>query len=103
MRIAKWLVGGVVVLLSLLLLLDPGFFARTFGAMIEASDTDDISERQMRMRQLGNLPLIVIRHGREGMWESGPLGDGRYATLSARSALAPAMPIAHASPSINRI
>jgi pimeloyl-ACP methyl ester carboxylesterase len=49
-------------------LLDPGFFARMFGALIEASDTDDISERQMDMRQLGNVPLIVIRHGREGMW-----------------------------------
>lgn len=49
-------------------LLDPGFFARMFGALIEASDTDDISEHQMDMRQLGNMPLIVIRHGREGMW-----------------------------------
>jgi len=48
--------------------LDPGFFARMFGALIEASDTDDISERQMDMRQLGNVPLIVIRHGRQGMW-----------------------------------
>jgi pimeloyl-ACP methyl ester carboxylesterase len=49
-------------------LLDPGFFAKMFGALIEASDTDDISERQMDMRHLGNVPLIVIRHGREGMW-----------------------------------
>jgi pimeloyl-ACP methyl ester carboxylesterase len=49
-------------------LLDPGFFARMFGALIESSDTDDISERQMDMRPLGNVPLIVIRHGREGMW-----------------------------------
>ena len=49
-------------------LLDPGFFARMFGALIDASDTDNISERQMDMRQLGNVPLIVIRHGREGMW-----------------------------------
>ena len=32
-------------------LLDPGFFARMFDALIEASDTDDISERQMDMRQ----------------------------------------------------
>ena len=49
-------------------LLDPGFFARMFDALIEASDTDDISEHQMDMRGLGNVPLIVIRHGRQGMW-----------------------------------
>jgi pimeloyl-ACP methyl ester carboxylesterase len=49
-------------------LLDPGFQARMFDAMIGVSDTDDISERQLQMRPLGNLPLIVIPHGHEGMF-----------------------------------
>jgi len=53
-------------------LLDPGFTARMFDAMVEALNADDISERQIRMRPLGNLPLIVIRHGREGMWGLAP-------------------------------
>jgi len=39
-----------------------------FDAMIGASDTDDISERQLQLRSLGNLPLIVIPHGHEGMF-----------------------------------
>jgi pimeloyl-ACP methyl ester carboxylesterase len=49
-------------------LLDPGFTARMFGAMVDALKADDMSERQIRMRPLGNLPLIVIPHGREGMF-----------------------------------
>jgi pimeloyl-ACP methyl ester carboxylesterase len=54
-------------------LLDPGFQARMFDAMIEALDADDISERQMdMMRPLGNVRLIVIRHGREGMFGLAP-------------------------------
>ena len=53
-------------------LLDPGFLARTFDALIEASDTDDISERQLNMRSLGSMPLIVIPHGREGMFGLAP-------------------------------
>jgi hypothetical protein len=36
--------------------------------VIEALDTDDISERRMEMRALGSAPLIVIPHGREGMF-----------------------------------
>ena len=43
-----------------------------FDAMIEASDADDVSERQMEMRPLGNVPLIVIPHGREGMFGLAP-------------------------------
>lgn len=53
-------------------LLDPGFQARIFDSMIEASDADDVSERQMEMRPLGNVPLIVIPHGREGMFTLAP-------------------------------
>jgi pimeloyl-ACP methyl ester carboxylesterase len=53
-------------------LLDPGFQARMFGAIIDASDADDISEHQMNMRPLGSVPLVVISHGREGMFGLAP-------------------------------
>ena len=36
--------------------------------MVDALNADDISERQIQMRSLGNLPLVVIPHGREGMF-----------------------------------
>jgi pimeloyl-ACP methyl ester carboxylesterase len=53
-------------------LLDPGFAARMFGGMVDALNADDISERQIQMRPLGDLPLIVIPHGREGMFGLAP-------------------------------
>ena len=53
-------------------LLDPGFNARMYGAMVDAMTADDISERQIQMRSLGNLPLIVIPHGREGTFGLAP-------------------------------
>lgn len=56
-------------------LLDPGFQARTLQALIDAVDADDISERQMVMRSLGDVPLIVIRHGREGMFGLAPVRE----------------------------
>lgn len=56
-------------------LLDPGLQAGMFEAMIDAVDADDISERQMAMRSLGNVPLIVIRHGREGMFGLAPVRE----------------------------
>jgi pimeloyl-ACP methyl ester carboxylesterase len=69
-------------------LLDPGFQARMFGAIIEASDADDVSERQLEMRPLGNLPLIVIPHGREGMFGLAPdkerIAEKRWQELQAQ-------------------
>jgi pimeloyl-ACP methyl ester carboxylesterase len=53
-------------------LLDPGFTARMFGGKADVLNADDISERQIQMRPLGNLPLIVIPHGREGMFGLAP-------------------------------
>ena len=67
---------------------DPGFQARMFDAMIAASDADDASERQMEMRSLGNVPLIVIPHGREGMFGLAPdrerIAEKRWQELQAQ-------------------
>lgn len=69
-------------------LLDPGFQARMFGAMIGASDADDASEQQLEMRPLGNVPLIVIPHGREGMFglalERERIAETRWQELQAQ-------------------
>jgi pimeloyl-ACP methyl ester carboxylesterase len=69
-------------------LLDPGFQARMFGAMIDASNADDASEQQLEMRPLDNVPLIVIPHGREGMFGLAPekerIADARWQELQAQ-------------------
>lgn len=71
-------------------LLDPGFQARMFDAMISALDADDISEGQMDMRPLGDVPLIVIPHGREGMFGLPPererVAEMRWQQLQAQLA-----------------
>lgn len=43
--------------------------------MIDAIDADDVSGRQMVMRSIGDVPLIVIRHGREGMFGLAPVKE----------------------------
>lgn len=68
--------------------LDPGFQSRMYDALISALGADEISERQMDMRPLGNVPLIVIPHGREGIFGLAPererLAETRWQELQAQ-------------------